>query len=266
MLIVYFGADAGCGCTMLAQSTANYAARKYPDKKILILSLSGYVGGEYAETEFNYGIDNLQVKLKSDVLTIEEVESMCSIRKNLYMLQGSRILKQRKEYMPEDITRLMKLSEKKFDYIIADAGCSVDLGMGLGALNCGGRNLLVTTQSQRAFTRHMQKENILKTLGIQFSDLIINKFISKHFLPSEKVVRDSYKFDKCSVIEYSDYGMQAEEEGNGLEHLDKAYKKQIEEILESIFYADSQNHPFILKHGRKSIFPSLEMLGGKRYE
>lgn len=260
MLIVYFGADAGCGCTMLAQSTANSVAQKNPDKKVLMLSFSGYSGVEYTNTEFNYSLDDLQVKLKSDVLTIEEMESMCSKRKNLYMLQGSTSMKQRKEYMPEEIMHLIKIAEKQFDYIVADAGSSVDLGIGLGALRCGGRNVLVVTQSQRAFTRHMQKKNILNTLEVSFSNMVVNKFVSKHFLPTEKIIKSSYKMDNCDIIEYSDYGMQAENEGNSLDYLDKDYKKQLEKVLGKFISpnsSDSSNSSINKKQGRKSIFSRL---------
>ncbi len=234
MLIVYFGADAGCGCTMLTQCTANYMAQKNPDKNVLFLSLSGYSGTDYANAEFNYSLDDLQIKLKSNVLTIEELKSMCSVRKNLYMLQGSSGIKQRKEYMPEDITKLIEMAAKQFDYIVADAGSSIDLGIGLGALNCKGMNILVTTQSQRAFTRYMHKRNIFNNLEIFFSKMIVNKFVSKHFLPSVKLIEGSYKMDNCYVIDYSDYGMQAENEGSSLDYLDKSYKRQIEDFIEEL--------------------------------
>ncbi|MFV0518359.1 MAG: hypothetical protein ACK5MV_13280 [Aminipila sp.] len=231
MLITYFGADAGCGCTMIAQSTANCLANIYPNKKILLLSLSGYGGNDYTDISFDYSMDDLLVKLNSNVLTSEELLSLCGSYKNLYMLKGSISLKQRKTYMPDDITKLIKIAETQFDYIIADAGSSVDVGIGLGALLVRGTNFLITTQSQKAFYRHRQKQDIFKTLDISFDYLVLNKYIAKHFLPSEKLVKDSYNLEKYFVIDYSDYGMQAEEEKRPIEAIDKMYKNQIEEII-----------------------------------
>lgn len=262
MLIVYFGADAGCGCTMIAQSNANYIASQNSKKRVLLLSLSGYSGIDYANMQFNYSLDDLQVKLKSNVLTIEELECMCTIRRNLYMLQGSRNLKSRKNFMPEEIIKLIEIAEKHFEYIIADAGSSVDLGIGLGALTYGGKNVLVVTQSQKAFSRYMQKKSLLDTLEISFNEMVINKFVSRHFLPSEKLIKDSYKIDNYSVIEYSDYGMQAENEGNSIDSLDKAYKKQVEEHLQKIFSICRVNNSFNEKQKKISFLSRLRGSNG----
>lgn len=257
-MIVYFGADSGCGCTMTAQSTAEYLSNMYPNKKVLMLSLSGYTGCDYTQDKFDYGIDDIQIKLKSHVLTCQELESLCSVRKNLFMLRGSRDLRARKEYMPEDISEMIGIAQQEFDYIIADAGCSVDLGMGLGALKCGGLNILVATQSQRAFSRHGQKENIFNMLGIEFEGLLINKFVSKHFLPTEKIVRESYRFSSCYVIEYSDYGMQAEEQKITLDSLDKEYKKQISNAVKNMMEQRG-----ISEHtGKKKRSGLLGLIGG----
>lgn len=230
MIIVYFGADYGCGCTMISCSTANSIAKNNPDKKILLMSLSGDSGSEYTNLSFSYGLDDIHIKLKSMVLTGKELESMCSIKKNLYMLQGSKSLKERKEYMPEEIQQLMNIAKDNFDYVIADAGSSVDLGMGIGALQSGGKNVLVTTQSPKTLARYANKESILSMLDIKFQTIVINRFLSKHFLPSERAIKEHFNIEESFPIDYSDYRLQAEIDKVGLEQLDKSYKGQIEEL------------------------------------
>lgn len=231
MITVYFGADAGCGCTMVAQGTANLIAKNNLEKRVLLLNLSGHPGIEYSGMDFNYSIDDIHIKLKSKVLTISEFESVCSRKNNLYILQGSKSLMQSKEYMPEEIKSLLELVENKFDYVIVDAGNCIYLGLGIGALMYGCRNILVTTQSKLVIKRFFQKQTILSQLNIKFEGLIINKYISKHFLLNEKEVKTSYEIEDCQILEYSAYGMQAENDWITIENFDKEYEKALKAIM-----------------------------------
>lgn len=241
MITVYYGADAGCGCTMLAQSTANLIAKNNLEKRVLLLNLSGQPGTEYSGMDFNYSIDDIHIKLKSKVLSICEFESVCSIKNNLYILQGSKNLKQRKEYMPEEIKSLLELVESNFDYVIIDAGSSIYLGLGIGALMYGGRNILVTTQSKLVMKRFLQKQSLFNKLNIKFEGLIINKYISKHFLSNEKEVKASYEIEECQSLEYSAYGMQAENDWLTIENFDKEYEKGLKAITNIYLDGDLNN-------------------------
>lgn len=242
MEIVFFGADSGVGCTMITQCAAEYLAQRNQDKKILMLCLSGYSGVDYTKMNFDYSIDDLQIKLQSDVLTVEELESMCGVSHNLYVLQGCRSIRQRISYFPEDIQKIIKLGKENFDYIVIDAGGSVEIGMGLGALQAGGKNILVTTQSKIAAARYRQKLKFIQPLNINFDMCIVNSFVLGFSLPEERELKKIYDMPIQGVLDYSDYGMQAEFDGVTLLNLDKTFKKRFFKIMDIITECEEKSY------------------------
>ncbi len=227
MVTVLFGADAGAGCTTLAQSIAEEISISDKNRKVLLLSLSGYTGTEYFQEEFLYSIDDLYVKINSGVLTGAEIESVCTRIENLYILQGTKNIQARKLYMPEEINRLLTLAEQQFDEVLVDAGSSLDYGLSVGALLYGAKNILVTTQRKNALERYAQKQALLSEWGVSFDCLIINKFLGKGFLPSEKVISSLYKVSNFYIIDMSEYGLQAEQDNVNVTALDRAVKREI---------------------------------------
>lgn len=236
MVMVFYGAAAKCGVTMLVQSLAECLAKQDRSKKVLLLQLSGNSGTQYSTATFSYGLDDLRVKLSSKVLSEAEFLGTCAISENLYTLQGTQNLMERKKYQPEDVNTLLELAKSTFDFVLVDGGSSVDLGLNIGALLYADQTVLITTQNKGNLREYLQKNSqVLKQLQISFSRLIINRFYIAHFLPNEQELAKQYQIEHSTVVDYSSYSLQAENEGRTLVKMDKQYCQDVERLSKELF-------------------------------
>lgn len=234
---VFWGTDTRCGVTMLAHAVADEMARNQREKNILLLFLSGSAGNDFTHAGFHSGLDDLQLKIKSRVLTSAELESACMKQANLSILKGTEDLLLRRKYEPEDVKFLFQLAGEAFDVILVDAGSSVDLGLCIGALLYGDVRNLVTTQGRQALHRYMQKrDQVLQdpNIKIEFDRLIVNQFYTASYLSSKKELADRYQLTSVCLMEYSGYGWQAENEGRLLIRLDKGYARDVEKLAKRL--------------------------------
>lgn len=254
VITTFYGADAKCGVTMICQEIAQALADLDTSKKVILLNLSGSPGTEFSNLDFNYCIDDIHIKLKSEVMTVEELIGACVVQKNLYVLAGSKNIKIRKEFYPEEITSLLELAQFNFDYVIVDAGSAVDYGLNIGALLKSDRRILVTTQSKQAWRSFRQKYvQILAPLKISFDKLIVNKLFMGSGMLSQKEIASSYELSSDS-LELSPYGLQAEKDSCKLSKLDRYVKKDITRLVSNLFFkadcSEKKGFKFFLKEAR----------------
>ncbi|WP_206457889.1 hypothetical protein [Anaerovorax sp. IOR16] len=236
MIMTFYGAGSKCGVTMLCQSLAECLAEEHTEKKILLLNLSGSCGTQYSSTTFSYHLDDLRIKLSSKVLSVDELIGACAVSNNLYTLQGTQSLIERRKYQPEDVKTLFELARTTFDYVLVDGGSSVDFALNIGALLYADRNVLITSQNKGNLREYLQKNSqVLKQLQISFSKLIINRFYIAHFLPNEQELAKQYQIEHSTVVDYSSYSLQAENEGRTLVKMDKQYSQDVERLSKELF-------------------------------
>lgn len=216
----YYGADAKVGVTMLTQVIAERVAKQLPEQKILLLHLDGREGFDYIDDKSPGSLDTLRAAIIAEVLTEDELTTMCLSKGNLYMLRGtSNILERHILYNIDVVKKLFNIVKTSFDYIIVDAGHSVDSPLTIGSLLNSDENILITTQQSSSRENYLSKEQqILSPLNINFSKLVINKFSysSGKLLEPEQALSEKYNIEDVFSISKLDYGWQAEYERTSL--------------------------------------------------
>lgn len=231
-IIVFYGADDKVGVTMVCQSIGSYVANKVAKtEKVLLLHLDGKPGMDYTE-DTAYGLDEIKVRLESDVLTRQELIDACKKDGNLYNLKGTTNLLERRTYQPDIVEKLFHLAEGYFDLILVDAGSDIDMGLSIGSLEATDKLILVTTQQQSSLNSFKCKSHqILDALDIVFAHCVINKYVEKGFLQGESQIESKLGL-KTMVLPLSAYGWQAEIDRRCLlDYKDADYVQSIESIV-----------------------------------
>lgn len=257
-IYLFFGADSKVGTTMAAQSAAERLAEN-KKLKVFFLSLDGKSGTDYLDINFTNCIDDIRIKIANKILQINELVDTCQTKdNNLYILQGTKSIFERKRYQPEHIEFLLQLASSHFDITIVDAGNNIDLGMTIGALNCTGNKFLVTTQQEKSHRNFMQLEQqVLPRIGIKDFMLIINKYVENTALPEKYKLADKYNATFISSLPLLSYGWQCERDKHSLLlYKDKYYEDGINKII-NIISKQCFNVSIRENKGTKPVFKLL---------
>lgn len=233
-VVCFFGADTKVGTTMTCQAVAEELADSYPARKILLLHLDGSPGTEYSNLRYSRCLDDIKAALSSDVLTLSELQEACGKGRNLFALEGTLSLTERKKYLEEHVRKLLDLARSGFDLVFVDAGSSINMGLSIGALMHSDYRLLVTTQQRGSLNRYQETNlQVLSKLDVCFQCMIVNKFVysMKTFLPGERELREVYRIDQYYEVPQLEYGWQAEAEKTSLlTYKDRWYKRGVQSI------------------------------------
>ncbi|MCG8483586.1 MAG: hypothetical protein MJA31_09785, partial [Clostridia bacterium] len=235
-VVVFLGADSKVGTSMISQCIAEKLSSDN-DIKVLLAVLDGKPGMDYIHYNDNcVGIDTIKGKIAHQILSEEELENVCIKINRLYILQGTQTIVNRAHYHPEHIETFLELASQAFDIVIVDAGCNVELGMTIGALNSTQHRCLVSTQ-QSTCLKHFKlvRDQILSKLNIQDFVLIINKYMENNELPDKHELSRYYTAPIVAAVPYSEYGWQAEiEQCSLLNFHELFYKDAISHITSFI--------------------------------
>ena len=236
-VVCFFGADSKVGVSMISQSFAETAAFKFRNKKVLLLNLSGYPGSIYSGMNFPYCFDDIRIHLQSNVLTVDELINVCAKKDNLYILKGTKQLKERRRFGPELVEKLIDAAREFFDLVVINGGYQVDNGMSLGAVLYSDIRMLVTTQQYGTYLSYQMMEDVIYELLIKFDLLLINKFlydISRFYSP-ESEMKKLYGISETVIVPMSEYGWQAEKEAATLlDFGEKDYKQSILSLVQEV--------------------------------
>ena len=227
----FFGADSKVGTTMIATSLAKLLAET---NKVLLIyankkpSLSYVDSGQEAR-----GIDNLQIKLESNVLDIEDINDIIISIDGLDIIPGVRELELCRKFKVQDINEIIDIVMDKYDIILIDAGCDFEYNaMAVGALSVTDNTVLVTTQQETAVKEMNRVMSLARKMKLQFNELLVNKL-----QPSGVAVIEVEELQKLTGIKHlmgeiknSPYSWQSESDYSTLIPLDKTFKKKLEEI------------------------------------
>lgn len=261
-IVCFFGADSKVGVSMISQSMAEAVSDKFPDKKILLINLSGYPGNNYSCMTFQFSLDDIRIHLQSNVLTEEELINVCAKKDNLYILKGTKLLKERRRFSPEHIERLLLIAKEAFDLVIINGGCQADSGISLGAVLHSDIKILVSTQQHGTYLSYQLMEDIFYELSVKFDLLLINKYLYSvsRFISSESDMKTYYGISDMAILPMSEFGWQAEKEAITLTNFGEKDFKQgvsnlINEILNKIGEPDYQaNQEKSRKRGITKLF------------
>ena len=230
----FIGADHKVGTTMLTRSIADSLKENAKNKTVLVMHLNADPSNLYVKEIQQGGIDGILDKLQTHVIEKGDIQRQLIEDGNIYTLYGPQSSDFAAMYQPEYVDEILALLDGSFDIILIDAGADIYFnGLSVGAYNCKGMNILVTTQQEASYETYLRRytqcysrlENVLDLM-------IINKFTygSGHVITSERETIGRYGFDDCYLVRSHPAGLQAEADHKTLYSFGKASKAYIKDI------------------------------------
>ncbi len=211
---VLFGADTKVGVTMITTCICESIANQSVD--VCCIHLDGRRGNDYINDMYIHsdkGLDDLYVKLKSKIVSSEDVIRSCiKVSEHLYHLCGTSDMLKKYSYNPEEIEILLDECKNVFDVIIIDAGSDIHLGMTIEGLLFSENLFLVTTQQYLSKKRLEKNKDIFIELGINFKYIIANKYVKRDELDKLELIRTDDEQNLFVTLPFVEYGWQCEQE------------------------------------------------------
>lgn len=235
---VFQGAEHKVGCTMIAQSVAEAAAKANREIQVLFAALNGRQSAEFA-LEGTPSMDLYKMQLHSGIGIEKGLLKPCQKLENLFMVSGIKREEQARHYFPKEAEVFLDSLHKDFDMIIIDAGSELDNGLALGALQRGTFRYMVLEQSESSLGRFERTLESYNRLGIDFDKYMINKFVegdpyTMGYIAS-RLMLDKPVLEKVSLCSS---GRRAEMERKTLMELgEEKYKKAITKIANDMMIA-----------------------------
>jgi MinD-like ATPase involved in chromosome partitioning or flagellar assembly len=166
----------------------------------------------------------------SGTLKGSEIKDNCTEHRdfeNLFMLRGTDSYTTRGTFYPGHANVFLNAASEEFDCTIADIGTNLQTGFAIGFLKRSNLNILVTTQQAHSLNRYnLRKQDIIRTLGIRFGLLALNKYTGLRNLDGASSLEEKYGTEESAAIPYSEFCWQAEKESESLlAFSDKSFEK-----------------------------------------
>lgn len=174
---VFHGADSKAGTTMVCQSVAEYIASNNKHIKVMLISMHGRPGTDYAD-RVGESIEGIRLHLDNKLLNAEKLIEECKWTDNLHIIGGIESIEQVRNYRPDMAAYLLDSLAGAFDLILVDAGNDIDNALAVGALEQIKERYCIITQQESMLKRYEKKEPLFERLGISFSSYIVNKHTS----------------------------------------------------------------------------------------
>lgn len=240
-VFTFFGADSKVGTTSIVQNVGENLAKRHKSKNILMLFLDGQTGFDWVESSYiKTCLADIKVALKNKLLSSSNLKENCyRYMPNFYMLKGELEIKDNIFYHQDEINELINLCKENFDFIIIDAGntMNLQLRMTYSALINSDNKILITDQLPKSYEMYIKGKNqILRDLAIDdFRFMVLNKYMKNNILLKKEEIVDKYNLPIISTLPYIDFYYQAAAEKNAsLFEVEKAYKEGIMLLVEYI--------------------------------
>lgn len=240
-VFTFFGTDSKVGTTSIAQSVALNLSKRHKNKSVLMLFLDGQTGFDWIDTTSNKScLSDIKVALKNNFLTVSSLKENCyQYAPNLFMLKGEISLEENVYYHQNDINSLINLCKENFDFVIIDAGNTMNLclRMTYSALINSENRILITDQMPKSYEMFIKGRNqVLEYLKISdFKFLVLNKYMQNSMLPKKDELADKYQLPIIGALPYLDFYYQASiEKSISMFETEKTYKNIILTIVKYI--------------------------------
>jgi MinD-like ATPase involved in chromosome partitioning or flagellar assembly len=237
-IITICGADNKVGSTMIAQCLAETAAKKHEGKRFLTIS-ADIAGCEFYAAESGKSLSGLMASVISGTLKGSEIKDNCVRRRdleNLFMLRGTDSYTTRGTFYPGHANMFLNAASDEFDCTVVDIGTNIQTGFAIGFLKHSNFNILVTTQQAHSLSRYnLRKQDIIRTLGVRFGLLALNKYTGLRNLDGISLLEEKYGAEESAAIPYSEFCWQAEKESASLLSFnDKGFAKGMAALEKSV--------------------------------
>lgn len=206
--VVFYGADSQVGTTMLAVSAARLLAKE--GKRVLLIDASFEPVDPWYPKAASTSVDDLLPLIQSGSLTEEDIRQNIVTDQGIDILPGTRRGTGR-SCTGEDLDSICSLTEKAYDWILADGGCGHGNGPSPAALkkSCA---VLVLTQQEKCLRRFEEKMGALNTQISPRQLYAVNKFNRSGAFYTEKELaqRLGCVREAIRTVPYIPYGWQAE--------------------------------------------------------
>ena len=115
-----------------------------------------------------------------------------------------------KYYGIDYLETLIKILSKNYQYIILDAGNNIQYGLSVSALKYGEERYYILTQQEKSIRRFKNLMQSVLNLMEYSGKIIINKFNNNIAFYSQKQIEEIFQVKDSYVINYIEYGWQAE--------------------------------------------------------
>lgn len=240
-IFTFFGTDSKIGTTSIAQSVAINLSKRHKNRSVIMLFLDGQSGFDWVDNSFDKAcLSDIKVALKNKFLTASDLKRNCyQHTANLFMLKGEISMEENVYYHQNDINALINLCRDNFDFVIIDAGNTMNLPLRMtySALINSENRILISDQMPKSYEMFTKGKNqVLEILQISdFKILILNKYMKNGILPKKDELAERYQIPVIGVLPYLDFFYQAAMERDVMAfEVEKTYKETILDVTKYI--------------------------------
>lgn len=235
-VITFFGAEAKVGATMIAQSVAEELTQR--GRRVLMVFASSemcdcYIqGAESVKT----GIDDL---IDIDEIGDSDIRHVIAKQGKLSYIKGiMRPLRIKRLLQPRYFfNRLIRLTEKDFDYMIIDGGHNYQYPLPIGSLMAAHKCFFVLNPKARAFSRfRILTEILLMTISDSMCDereIILNKVNGREDAYNASHARELFGMEVSQVHEAASSAA-CEVMNQVISRVNRTFKKEIAAVADRV--------------------------------
>lgn len=232
----FLGCDHRVGTSMICQSTAEYLAERYIEKKVLVIHAEASFGTDYSPC-VSESMEHIRPYLAEKLIDVDSLCSKALWKKNIYVIAGPDIPGRSSDYFPAMSEYLIQVLMERFDFILCDCGAEIENGLALGAIESSDKTYLVMTQSEHAVRRYEWLKPLYRHIGIEPDGVVVNMFdrsspYTKRYIGQRLGLDDAAMFS----VKYSADGLKAETDEKSIYRFgDKGFCRGISYIAGDIF-------------------------------
>lgn len=175
MIIAFQGVDSKVGTTMIAQSFAEHLAKKKSNSKVLFLIFADNRGRTYIKKSDFPFLDPLIPVIK-EPFSAEIIYDNSYVDGNLFIFGGTSRRFKKRELEPEIAVNIIDTAKRNFDYIIIDAGNTMDFGLSMpGITSLSDKLCYVLSQNKSAVDEFLDVRTYFDFYDVHPDMYILNK-------------------------------------------------------------------------------------------
>ena len=190
-VFTFHGTDCSCGCAWLGRRTAEMAAEKRRDLRILLVHAShseaagSCAGGTSMETIRPY--------LYARKTPPAGIAERTGCRGDLSVISGAGPSAEFGSFCPDMSEAFIKKMSSEYDIVICDSGSEIGQGLPLGAMFASDSIYMVFSHSEESFRRFEWLRPLYDKLGLKMRGYVLDRF------PADTVYSAEYVSERLGV-------------------------------------------------------------------